>query len=339
MKNGLSLRGDGSANPAFGAQTKNLILFQASGWAGLPAGEMDSAWPLHFGKAGYMVKSHDVLMQQTYEIRELGLNNAMAVLLMPDEESDGSGFGACWNSAWSPSSSPRPCVSQDAWRRPMAVFPEVMWAAWMNGLQVTPMFSINNYGALDSQSDIGALVLPKLKKMLDWYRSQIVGSAVALRTEDGRLVILTEGLPECTRLSELQRAELLAFMNAQSDVLWIDNLANSDANPSAASANILRTAAASMAAQDWVHSLWGDRYRFAYGPRWAKSKADAVLPENNMPQAEREKALGINPPNSNLYPVIVHQWNEYAEFLVIEPNDWNGNNEYDYTKWMFSRQP
>ncbi|MBK8014823.1 MAG: hypothetical protein IPK13_26200 [Deltaproteobacteria bacterium] len=338
MRNRLSTRGDGAWNAAFGQQVRNIIIYQASAWSGLPRESMDNTWPLAFGRSGYVAKTKDVFLRQNREIAGLGRHVAIAVLLMPDEESDASGFGACWNSPWIDSSAKPPCADRNAWRRPMALFPEAAWAAWMNGLSVAPMFSINNYGVAASDPSAGARVLPKLRAMLDWYRNLARGSLTMLRTDADKLVILTEGLPENTRLSETQRAEILRFMAAQTDVLWLDNLAASDANPSLAGPNIVRTAAAPMSSQAWLASVWGARYRFAYVPRWAKSQADAWRPENNMSQADRERALGINPPAPDRYPVILHQWNEYAEFLVHEPTERGGYDEYNYIRWMLSRQ-
>lgn len=338
MRNRLSHRGDGTLNPAFGKQVKNIIVYQASAWSGLPRESMDNTWPLAFARSGYAAKSKDVFLRQNREIAGLGQHVAIAVLLMPDEESDASGFGACWNSAWLDSSAKPPCADRGAWRRPMALYPEAAWAAWMNGIPIAPMFSINNYGLAASDPNAGRRVLPKLRAMLDWYRNLARGSLAMLRTDADKLVILTEGLPENTRLSDAQRRELLQYMAAQTDVLWLDNLASSDANPSLAGSNTIRTAAAPMPVQTWLAGRWGARYRFAYVPRWAKSQAEASRPENNMSQVDREKALGIYPPAPDRYPVILHQWNEYAEFLVIEPSERGGYDEYNYIRWMLSRQ-
>lgn len=170
MHNNLYAKGDGSPNPAFGKRVKNILIFQASGWSGLPQEAVlnsqlvDPEWPLG-GPTAYLSKSKDSLMQQIELISQLGTSTSVAVLLMTDADSRASGFGACWNGTWIGGQN----CQNGHWAYPRELFREVKYAAWIKGLNVVPYFSITNYEFYDMPAGTrGDLVLPKLKEFLSW---------------------------------------------------------------------------------------------------------------------------------------------------------------------------
>lgn len=341
MTNLLSITGEGKANPAYQRQVKNILIFQTAGWSQLPSLEetrqKNPAWPLDMspypgGKVGYLSKSKDSLLKQMDLIKDMNKDTAIAVLLMPDQEARAGQYGACWNSQWI---SAKTCAAEGAWQKPTSLFAEVRWAAWMKGIQVAPFFSINAYDVI-TRPDRAATVVSRLKRFVDWYM-HAYQDAVTLRTTDGKVVILTEGLPENTNLANdlTQNTELINYMNSRTDILWINNLAIADASPGVAGPNIYRSAAATdERMQDAMQSIWGPRYLWHFLNRYGDDKKKLTY----LSEATRLKWLNIAPFDPQRYPVVISQWNEYAETLVFEPSDHDRYNEYQYLQWRLSQQ-
>jgi len=368
MRNVLTFTGEGAPNPAYGNKIKNIMIFQAGGWQGLLNIKPeigDPTWPLNFGKAGYLSKSLNTYLIQMDEIQRMNKNTAVAVLLMPDIESTNSGNGACWDGNWNGTA----CVGGEGWKTPTQLFQLVKWAAWKKGVQVAPLVSINNYGTPDGSSP--HLILPKLKAMVTWLRTTT--DLTTLKTVEGKIVILTEGLPTLTGLKEEHRKEILAWMGdaAQRDILWIDNLAAEDGNPALMMQypNIYRSAAVSGAypakpsttgydpadyvaegeqkgtwcpqngAQETLNSLYSARYRWHFADRFGRFQSDMANPNYKVCERLRLRWLNITPHDSKHYPVIISQWNEYSEFHVFEPSVLDVYTEYNYLTWRLSQQP
>jgi hypothetical protein len=353
MRNALTTTGEGSANPAYGNRIRNLMIFQVGGWSGLPPAEVpggppgtvDPTWPLHWGVGGYLNKSGDVYLWQMHEVAALNRYTAVAFLMMPDEEETASGYGANYPGL--------------GWQRTKGLFPYAKWAAWMKGIMVAPVISINCYDRLNDPNR-GAYVLGKLQAFTNWYRT--TNNAVMLKTVQGKIVICTEGLPQNTNLSATQREAILNWMGQQTDILWIDNLAFRDDNPNSIlnRPNIYRSAAIAppypppspltsdygpdgtwnpaVSPQDSLKSVYGTRYLWHFCDRFAKREAESWQANYKVGETTRLKWLNISPNEPNRYPVIISQWNEYAEFLIWEPNELEGYGGFNYLQWRLSQQ-
>lgn len=341
MNNELFWTGEGAPNPFYGRQVKNIMFFHAGGWSGLP-GEHNYAlaWPLSppapiGGAVGYLSKDPSSYLVQMELIKELG-DIAIAQLIMPDEEANASGYGACFGGIWIVD---RNCAG-GAWTSPKLLFPVVQWAAWMKGIESAPQFSINMFDKWGDQNR-AKFVVERLRKFVDWY-IPLVGIA-SLHTSDGRIVILTEGIPEFTNLcaDTSANAELLAYMNSRNDIFWLDNLSCPDPfafPPSMTGANVIRTAAVMDPAgkiQEWLKSIWGDRFRWTFLDRYGRKPNELAW----IPEDVRLRWLNIAPHDSEMYPVLISQWNEYGEYLAFEPNTIDVWREYDYLQWRLSQQP
>jgi hypothetical protein len=353
MRNVLSTTGEGNPNPAYGNRIRNLMIFQIGGWSGLPPAEVpggppgtvDPTWPLHWGVSGYLNKSSDVYLWQMHEIQALNRHTAVAFLMMPDEEETASGYGANFPGL--------------GWQRTKGLFPYAAWAAWMKGVQVCPIISINCFDRLNDPNR-GGYVLGKLQAFVNWYRPQVNGTC--LKTIQGKTVILTEGLPPNTALSASQREAILNWMGQQTDILWIDNLAFRDDNPNSINnrANIYRCAAIAppypppnpltseyaadgtwnpaVSAQDSLKAVYGSHYLWHFCDRFAKRESESWQANYKVGESTRLKWLNISPNEPNRYPVVISQWNEYAEFLIWEPNQLEGYGGFNYLQWRLSQQ-
>lgn len=345
MMNDLVTTGEGSANPSYGTQIKNILIFQAAGWSGLPAlqdsQQNDPSWPLAQanllgGRVGYLSKSKLGYLSQMSRIKELSGTTAIAQLIMPDLEANASGYGTCFNGQWISATA---CANGGVWKKPKSLFDDVRWAAWMKGIKVAPLFSVNVYDE-SGNTDRANIAVERLKSLVNWYTNTYT-DAVTLRTTQGKIVILTEGLPENTNLGNDSGAQkkLLDYMNSRKDILWIDNLAV--ASPTAAGGNVYRSAATfdiTGSIQDHLKATWGNRYLWHFQTRFGTRRQQMYDPLHKIPLAVREKWLNLNPYNATAYPVIISQWNEYAEFLTFEPDEWEGYAEYNYLRWMLSLQ-
>lgn len=350
MRNTLTYTGEGSTNPAYGNQIKNIMIYQAGGWGGLATaedqGNLNPTWSLHWGKAGYLVKTNDVYLWQMHEVQAMSKYMAIAVLLMPDIEAIAGNYGSYW---------------EGVWKKPTALFASVRWAAWMKGVQVAPLFSINNYECL-ADPNRGQYILPKLQTFVTWYKTML--DALTLRTVDGKIVILVEGLPHTTGLSSTQRTAILTWMEQQQDILWIDNLAQRDDFSSFATGygNIYRSAAVAppypnpindaynsydsegywcppYGVQDYLKNQYGAYYLWHFVARYGKFEQTINEPKYRVCESTRLKWLNISPHTAGRYPVIISQWNEYSEFLVYEPTELEGYAYFDYLSWRLSQQP
>ncbi|MFC5474493.1 hypothetical protein [Paraherbaspirillum soli] len=371
MNNNLSTTGEGQINSSYGKQIKNLMIYQAGGWAGFPEVAMaargqgyDPTWPQVGGVNNYLLRNPEILLRQMGQIKSLNANTAIAVLIMPPEEADFPSkplnlkkkFGACLNGSWAGQDN---CSGGDGWKRSDEMFAQVRWAAWMKGIEVAPFFSINNY---DHENELGRgqYVLPKLQRLVTWVRSMT--DATSLKTVDGKIVIMTEGLPGNTGLSDQQRQDLLSWMGQQLDILWLDNLAVPFNNPQslmqypniyvsgqiAPPLDVPNPLTSDYAtdgtwcptpdAQTSLKSMFGPRYRWSFTDRFGKTKADMYSYNHKVCESLRMRWLNISPYDSTMYPVIISQWNEYGEFLYFEPSQFDGNAEFNYLSWRLSQQ-
>jgi hypothetical protein len=357
MVDRLASTGEGQANPNYGQRIKNIMIFQADGWEGLLStwnpSDLTNAnptWPLHFGKKGYLSKDSAVLTWQMHEITALGGTTAVAQLILPDSEANASGKGACWGGDYvgRDANNQRACSNGATWRFPKAFMAEVKYAAWMKGVQVAPLFSINNYEwPAEQRAAHAADAVQKLKDLVAWYRQSFPGDAVTLMTTSGKRVILTEGLPENTGLSTnaTARADLCNYMASQTDIFWIDNLLNADTNPNTAcpATNVYRSAAAPDANQQVLRSAWGSRYLYTYAKRGVlKRTSQAMRRELETPMAIQRKWLNVDASSDGTrqpYPVVISQWNEYAEFLMFEPNELEDYDAFTGLQGLLQQQP
>ncbi len=205
-----------------------------------------------------------------------------------------------------------------AWTTPKSSLAAVKWAAWMKGIEVAPLISINLYDSPNGSSR-AALVLQRLKDFVDWYMTTI--DKTTLKTTSGKVVVLTEGLPENTDLQNeaAAKAALASYMNSRTDILWIDNLLLQDGNPESVGSNVYRSAATSDptgSVQDSLNSIWGGRCLWTFLDRCGEVPRHEPL--ISLKQF-RCRWLNLSSRNPKKYPVIISQWNEYAESHVFEP--------------------
>ncbi len=315
------------------AQIKNILVYQPGGWSGIDAvSGGDFEWPAYGGKSAYLSRSPDILAHQMALIDDLGDHVAISVLLMNDSDAMASGYGTCWKGSWSGLIG---LCKTGTFTKPYAMYDHVREAARSAGVRYVPEFSIMNY----ADQGNGQSVVNNLKAAVTWLRARLP-DAYAAKSPDGRYYIVVDGLPELAGLTTAQKSELIAFMKSQSDMFWLDNLVNADATPSAYSDNMVRTAAADDGAQSSLNSLLGDRYLWWFTASAVVRTFDAFnTAPNKVPEAIRDKWLNISPSSPSKYPVMISQWNEYAEYLIFEPSTRSGTANYDYLKWKLGQQP
>ncbi|KAF1006866.1 MAG: hypothetical protein GAK28_02185 [Luteibacter sp.] len=359
MTNMLNSTGEGTSNPSYGRLIKNIMIFQAGGWSGLatspaclqqvtPTCGSNPSWPQAGagnpgGRVGYLSKSNDVFLNQMAQIKAMNQDTAIAVLIMPDEEAAASGYGACYGSFWTNDQS---CSAGGTWSTPRAMFANVAWAAWMKGIQVAPLISINVYDHIKGSAAFptnddpnrASVAVARLKQYVDWYMSTV--NATSLHASDGRVVILTEGLPSNTNLpaDNAQASAIIAYMKSRTDILWIDNFSGMSAGQANSASNIYRSASTedtTGSVQDGLKASWKSHYLWHFIDRWGSNAAYTT----GIPEPLRLKWLNISPAASNNYPVIISQWNEYAESLTFEPDQNGGTAEYAYLQWRLGQQP
>lgn len=359
MVNVLNVTGEGAANPSYGRLVKNILIFQAGGWSGLatspeclqqvtPTCGTNPSWPQPGGgnpggRVGYLSKSYDSLLNQMAQIKAMNQDTAIAVLIMPDEEANASGYGACFQGLWVSGQS---CSGGNGWTSPRNMFATVAWAAWMKGIQVAPLLSINVYDHIKGSAAFptaddpnrAAVAVARLEQYVDWYMSTV--NATTLHSSDGRVVILTEGLPPNTNLptDSAQVNAVVAYMKSRTDILWIDNFSSMSAAQAGGASNIYRSASTedvTGSVQDGLKAAWGSHYLWHFLDRWGGNVAYTT----GIPEPIRLKWLNISPAASNNYPVVISQWNEFGESLTFEPDQNGGTAEYAYLQWRLGQQP
>ncbi len=334
MHNALQYLGDGLPNVAHRMPIRNLVVFQAAGWRGLPldahAGLIDPTWPRDGGQRGYLRRSAARYRAQMRLIRDLAPTMAVAILVMPDTDARASGYGAYQRARLLPWA---------RWRSPLALFASARAAARRAGLPVAPFLSINNYGGPQRPFSCRARqTLYQLEQLTDWYLTHHLDDAT-LRCDDGRIVILTEGLPDQTTLDDAHRQRLADFCNRRDDVLWIDNLGLFD--PRQVGGHVWRSAAVfdpSGSVQESLRDAWGDRYRWHYVPRFAKSRTQLARAEHHVPLALKRRWLNVGAGSAARYPTVISQWNEYAEYLHLEPSELEGESTYREFQALLAEQ-
>jgi hypothetical protein len=310
---------------------------------------MNPTWPLANhgfpgGRVGYMSKSKESLLNQMAQIKALNANTAIAVLIVPDEEAAASGYGACFPTTWI---NDRTCTAGGTWSTPKAMFPTVAWAAWMKGIQVAPLLSVNVYDHIKGSvgyptaddPNRAAVAVARMKSYVDWYMSTV--NLTTLKSTDGRVVILTEGLSPFTNLANdpAARNDMIQYMKSRTDILWIDNFSGIDVTDISDVNHIYRSAATEDVdgtVQDGLKAAWGPKYLWHFLDRYGYNTANPT----NIKEDVRLKWLNITPPaDTQNYPVIISQWNEYSESLTFEPDEMYGPAEYNYLQWRLSQQP
>lgn len=336
MVNQLTHTGEGKVNPAYGKQIKNIIIYQPGGWSGLMLDKREGVdFPLT-GKENYMRRTDAILLAQMDLIKGLGDSVAIAVLMMDDADSRASGYGTCWNGYWVADFK---CSPGGQWLYPTQMYQKIRWAAWMKGIPVIPNFSIMNY-ATKGQGD---KMLGKLKSMTDWgMKFKDLTSAI---NKNGQMMIIVDSLADTHGMNLAQRQAVLDYMSSRKDIIWVDNLVADETLKSLAGDNIIRSTAyfdkneaVQGATVEWIKSVWGKSFLYWFSTGWGRTIMDVSDPANNVPHNVRERWMNINPYSADNYPVIISQWNEYAEGLIFEPSIYRQKSSYDYLKWMISRQ-
>ena len=308
--NVAQIKGNGQSNAQWYNQVqKNFMIFQMGGWSGLTYDQVhEPTWPLHWGQSGYFNRNNDVYQWQMAEVAAVNYNMAPIFLIMPDEEAAACGYG---------------CYFDGVWKNPRQLYPNAAWAAWYNGLMWGPFFSIN----LIDDPGHGERVLGRLQTLTNWWRAN--PSLMQLRNTDGKLIICTEGLPQNLNMTVEQRHALQDWMTAQTDIVWIDNLAFVQEEVARAGSNVCRSAATNDpygGIQDWLKNIWGDKYRWHYLHRYGEKISQIVWTDPTV----GNKWLNISPPMSCPWPVLFSQWNEYGESLTFEPTELD-----QYDEWYF----
>ena len=339
MLNGLDKLADGSANPAFGKLIRNIVVTQIAGWSGLPSEEAADPTkakidkPLFGGASSYLSKTPAHYEKQARMIMALGNHMAAAVLLMDQGDSNASGYGACWNGTWLRD---RSCQG-GSFKFSQDLYTQFKQAARKQGLQVIPNFSIMNWEQPNAYD--GARFLPKLRAFLNWARPLFDGNNV--KTIDGKWVVIVDSLPETAGLSKAQKKEVHAFMASQNDIFWLDNAVSPiDGLLAPGAANIYGSGWGTLPTQNLARKNWNNHFLY-----WVavlkQGQRDYVLAQNPAYQYSNsilEEELNIINYRADKYPVVISQWNEYAENLYFEPAEGIGFTNYNRLKQWVSRQ-
>ena len=275
-------------------------------------------------------------------IKALNPSVAVSILVMDDSDSAASGYGTCWNGNWNglPAGQGLSCGAGQ-FLGPKEMYPQIINAAWQRGIPFAPEFSVMDY----SSAGHPEVILPKLVEFVNWARPTFGGAS--LMTTDGRYVVTIDGLDAISGLNSRPdlEAAIYAYMNSQSDILWINNLVTSGPNPQIlTNGNVYRagpswSSTIGNSAEAGLASQWGSLFLPWFIADYAKDFTDYNNPVNQVPQALREQWMNITPNNPSNYPVFISQWNEYGEFLIWEPSTVLGMANYNYLQWMMSMQP
>jgi hypothetical protein len=339
MLNGIDKLGDGRPNPAFGQLIRNIIVTQIAGWSGLPSEEAANPSkikidkPLFGGASSYLSKTPAVYEKQARMIAALGQHMAAAILLMDNGDSNASGYGACWNGVWQ---TDRNCKG-GSFVFPQQLYTQFKQAARKQGLQVIPDFSIMNWEQPNAYD--GSRFLPKLKAFLAWARPLFDDDNV--KTISGKWVVIIDSLPETAGLSPAQKREVHAFMASQSDIFWLDNAVSPiDGLLAPGADNIFGSGWATLAVQKQARVNWNNRFL-----HWMvvlqQAQRDYTLAQNSAYQyanADLEEEMNLINYRADKYPIVISQWNEYAENLYFEPAEGIGFANYNRLKQWVSRQ-
>jgi hypothetical protein len=319
-----------------GDPIKDIIIYQPGGWSGLIRDSdknIELEWPKEGGRSAYLSRNPGLLLHQMKLIAELGKHVAIGVLLMTDSDASRSGYGTCWNGSWGGKAD---VCERGEFIRPLEMYDHIRSAARAFDLRYVPDFSLMNYDGVR-----GAGMLGKLKSAIAWWRKRLPDS-LAAKSATGRYYVIIDGLPKLDEFSPSNKAELFSYMQSQQDIDWIDNLVDVDDNPSAYSdaSNIFRSAAAEDDVQRFFNARLGARYLWWFTlNRVVRDPADATLDINKIPEDVRMRQLNINPHDPLKYPVIISQWNEYGEGLVIEPTTKSPALNYEYLRAKLALQP
>ena len=341
MSSGLAAqKASPAAAPVSTVRIKDIVIYQPGGWAGMAGPhqtlrDADYEWPAYGGMSAYRSRSPDILAHQMSLIAGLGPQVAIGVLLMTDSDSAKSGYGTCWNGSWSANSPGGNGCDSGTLTYPLAMYDHVRTAARAAGVRYAPDFSLMNYDGVR-----GSAVLPKLKQVIDWWRTRLP-DPFAARAPDGRYYLIVDSLPPLDKFSDADKKALIAYMKSRSDIDWIDNMVLDDSDPSSYSGNVYRSGAnPDYRLQSWLASREHSHYLWWFAAnRVVRSYRDAQLTANKVPEAGQLMLLNIRPHDARKYPVMISQWNEYGEYLFFEPSTRSGTKNYDYLKRMISEQP
>lgn len=320
--------------PPPAAMIKSIFLFQVGGWTGVAnRQDLDLEWPLYGGPDAYVRRSPDILAHQMSLIADLGPNVAIAVLLMTDTDSNLSGYGACWNGTWG--RLPGRC-STGTLLHPFAMYDHVRAAARHAGVRYLPEFSLMNYDGVR-----GSGVLPKLQQAISWWRTKLP-DPYAAKSPDGKYYVVLDSLAQQTALSAADKVALITYMKSQTDIIWLDRMVNASTPPTNTyyHDNVFHLVWGDETVQDWYDSFERDGMHWTFltnkSVHTYASSTDAAY---KFSQVAQLKWLNVAPHSPTKYPVMIDQWNEYAEYHMFEPSSRHSTRIYDYIKWMLSRQP
>lgn len=323
----------GTAAVARGTEIKDIIIYQPGGWAGVMKDHRgDYEWPAHGGMSAYRSRSPEILRHQMALIAGLGEHVAIGVLMMTDEDSAKSGYGTCWNGSWS---GKRTCDSGEL-IYPFDMYDKVRAAARAAGVRYAPNFSMMNYDGAR-----GHAVLEKLQQAIDWWRARLPDPHAA-KDEEGRYYVIVDSLPQQTKFSDEDKEEIIEYMKSQLDIKWVDFMVNGNTPPvnKYYHDNVYHSVWGTDKVRNWLNSQQRDHLLWSFQTNFpSRSLAEARSPAKKIPEEVHEKWMNISPWDPSKYPVIIDQWNEYGEFLMFEPSTQLGTKNYDYLKWLISRQP
>jgi hypothetical protein len=189
----------------------------------------------------------------------------------------------------------------------------------------------------------GPAVLPKLQKTIAWWRKRLPDSFAA-KDEEGRYYVIVDSLPTQTNFSDHDKAEIVTYMESQSDIHWIDYMVGGSASKPGTNAyhhdNVYQGAWGKIKDRNFINSFTGEHMHWSFQMNFAGHSYDEVRsPGKMIPQATHLRWMNISPSLPQKYPVIIDYWNNYPENLIFEPSTRSGTSNYNYLKWLILQQP
>jgi hypothetical protein len=345
MTNTLRLRSDGQFNKSFGNMIKNIMIFQVAGWAGNLKNENSNEFltrldpPKFGGDRAYLSKNEITFDRQAEMLSEMSPFLAAGVLIMDDGDSSSSGYGACWNGTWvreTEGANKQRICDGGTYSLPRDLYLHFKKSARKKGLMVAPNFSIMNWEKPNRYD--GARFLPKLKSLLDWVRPTL--DEGNLKTNDGKWVVILDSLPSTANINDTQRRQIHQYMKDQTDIFWIDNAVSVMSGNILNANNIFGSTWGSLRTQERVNDIWNGDFlnwysRYNENPR---SYENSFNPSVQRPEDDRLEMLNVLRYDQDKYPIVISQFNEFAEQLYFEPSKRAGMSHYNRMKNYMTQQ-
>lgn len=340
LVNRIPALADGKHNPGFNNTIQNLLIFQIGGWSGLNIGTpgWEPIWPSCGGKKAYLSRNRRSIARQFTLVKKLNLNTAAAILMMPPEENIASGYKTCWNGV---TESAYSCNGGE-FKHPHELYPEALKIAEEVGLTILPHISLMGWGSLENNP---TQVLASLTFMTEKLIKDSATSKAALRDQQGRLVIILEGFAASKILTssldpavkEKFKRDALAYLGSKSNVLWMDILLDDPLNPNSFPANVHHWSFGDIDQMRFRRNMYGNSFSYhaSLGP---VARNLEQFKATQFSRSQLMETFGILP-QSNIFPVIVSQFNEYAEYFIAEPSDKLGQSQFDLLRSILSQQP